>query len=155
MERKPRLLVAAKVAAQLIPSTWTTPDAEWHPVLMFINRDGGAKTGMFDPTLMGDDKLKDTLAYIHQALKDGGAQEAVLVTPIWWALADESRPDIRARDREDRREMVMAVYVNHEDTLAEIAEIFRDPPQLGEWQSGYEDLEIGGAVANILRSAIG
>jgi hypothetical protein len=153
----PSLLPVAKGAAQAVPATMKRHDSAWIPVLMYEDAVGEVRTGGFHSEHFTDDNIEATLRYIHASLKKAGAVQAVLILPIWAAPYDEKQPDVRARERQDRQEQVLVVHVDRKGTQAEVAKVLRsttDKPRLEEWRT-FDGLDIGGAVADILRSAIG
>lgn len=149
----PSLLTVAKAHVEGLSMTMRGLHEPWVTVLLIEDRSGKIHTGAMMPISLEDEHLKHALQQIYKDLTDAGAVQAALVTAVWKATP---RPDVRPRDSADREEFLMAIHVTRDETRVELARVLRseETPRLAPWEKTYQGLEVGGSIADTLRSAI-
>lgn len=120
-----------------LPGRFTTPDADWGSIMMFVAGDGQIRQAILEIT---DDK-DETALRLRQFLHRMHAREACLITSGWHISIPVSENVIgyvgpRPSQSPDRTEVLTVTYVSGKRAVTECAEITRHPdrpPSLGEF----------------------
>lgn len=148
------LLDAAKHAAEQTPTVMRGSFEDWLTVLCYEDCNGQFAAIGFGPSELTDETLPQTLRRMFSILIEARAVQTAITTNVWIASGDKPG---RARDREDREEMVLITHVTRDQTRAELAKVIRhvgQKPQLGPWSRSAQGLELGGSMIDILRLGI-
>lgn len=150
------LFSAAKQWAERAPEVMCGPRGEWSPMLLYEERGGQRSAQELGTNSLDDDHFRISARAIYEILVRAAAVQAVLIAPTSAAECDESRPDIRARDRD---ECLIAMHLDRLGTHVELARIIRTkgkPPQLGPWDGTVDGRSVGGVIADSMsRSPVG
>jgi hypothetical protein len=153
---KVSLFSAAKRWAERAPEVMCGPRGEWSPMLLYEERGGQRRAQELGTNSLDDDHFRISARAIYEILVRARAVRAVLIAPTSAAECDESRPDIRARDRD---ECLIAMHLDRLGTHVELARIIRTkgkPPQLGPWDGTVDGPSVGGVIADPMsRSPVG
>jgi len=146
----------------MVADTFTRPDDDWVPVLMFRDGGGALRTALVQIPEDLDERAA-TAETITATLREVKATEAVLVTSMWIYTVTPSpilRPEdlVRPSQHPDRREVVALSHVTRDRTRMEMAPILRypdRPPRLGDFDKASEGLSVVVRFVDAMRKGIG
>lgn len=152
----------AKRSAESIGESFTEPDAEWAPVMIYVTGSGEHRAA---PLSFSSDEEKVELfeRTLPQLLRSESATHVVLVIPVWVLdLPTDSERLARVlhgekvADQPDKKEYLVvsgATALQDEVWRAEVLRSDDAPPRLGEWRKEAYTQQ-GGLMVEPLRRAL-